>query len=205
MELKGLKKIVVFGGSFDPPHVGHVRLPELVREKIGADVVLYVPAGRAPHKLEKKQSDASDRVAMLRLALQDMPRAVVSELEINRGEQGQPTYTVDTLRQLRGLIDDDAEMRLLVGADQVLIWKQWRDWREIEKIAEPVVMVRPPETLESLLGKLDAADRAAWSGRILELPMMDISSTAIRDGEGAAGDVCNAVRAYIKEHHLYGR
>ncbi len=110
LDLSGYRRLLIYGGSFDPPHVGHVQLPWAVAEVLRADAVVYVPAGRAPHKLDKRQTDAEHRLAMLRLALQDPPAGLgeqqavarlVLEEEIERAADGRPSFTVETLESLR--------------------------------------------------------------------------------------------------------
>lgn len=224
---------LVFGGSFDPPHNAHVRLPELVRQKLGFDTVLYVPAARAPHKLGQVQTPAVHRLAMLELALSGCDHARILTDELDRAADGKPSYTVDTLEALirtnelqagpepRGTSDEGPDqmakvdpgalpgvMRLLIGGDQLRIFDQWHASERIEQLAEPVVMVRPPDTPGSLLAALpnDAA-RNRWRPRLIDVPAMDVSSTDIRrrvaQGEPIDDRVPPAVAAYIREHGLY--
>lgn len=208
-ELTGHKNILLFGGSFDPPHRAHIALPQQGARVIGADLIAYIPAGRAPHKLDQVQTDPQHRLAMLRLALDeqsgDVPTMVLTD-EIDRGPD-EPSYTVDTLEALRQRIDPGATLRLLIGADQLRIFDAWREPERIIALAEPVVMVRPPDTKASLLDSLPSDQREAWEQRLIETDQLDISSTAIRKhaATGQPGDasICDAVAAYIKQHRLY--
>jgi len=201
--LAGFRRLLIFGGSFDPPHQAHVELPEAVRIALGADVIVYMPAGRAPHKLNQQQTAGTHRLAMLRLALAEpiaAGTAVVLDDEIRRVEEdGRPSYTVDTLEDLRLRIHPDAEMRLLIGTDQVRIFGSWKDWERVIELAEPVVMVRPPETIDHV--------PAAWRGRVVKVPAIDLSSTEVRGrveaGEPLEGGVGEAVSRYIAKHRLY--
>lgn len=201
--LESSRRLLIFGGSFDPPHRAHVELPEAVRVAIGADVILYLPAGRAPHKLDKQQTAGVHRLAMLRLALADpiaAGTAVVLDDEIRRVEEdGRPSYTVDTLEDLATRVAPDAEMRLLIGTDQVNIFDSWKDWSRIIELAEPVVMVRPPETVDDV--------PEAWRPRVVEVPAMDVSSTEVRRrvavGEPVIEMVGERVAAYLAGHGLY--
>lgn len=200
--------LILFGGSFDPPHVAHVALPMAVREKVGADVVAYIPAAKAPHKLDKVQTDPAHRLAMLRLALEGEPYALVVADEIDRGATGEPSYTVDTLAALRHRLGPDVKLNLLIGADQVRIFDQWREPKRIIELAEPLVMLRPPDTRESLLASLpNDRVRAEWAPRLVDVPAVNISSTAVRErvarGESINGWVHPAVERYIREHGLY--
>ena len=202
-DLTAHRRLLIFGGSFDPPHRAHVDLPEQVRQAIEADVVVYLPAGRAPHKLDKVQTDPAHRLAMLRLALADAVAAgtaVVLDDEIRRvAADGRPSYTVDTLEALKQRIAPGAEMRLLIGTDQVNIFETWKDWQRILQLAEPVVMVRPPETVDDV--------PEAWRPRVVEVPAMDVSSTEVRRRVAAGqtlGDMVVAdVANYIGTHGLY--
>lgn len=207
--LIGYQKILLFGGSFDPPHRGHVALPQQAAQAIAADVVAYVPAGRAPHKLDKVQTDPSHRLAMLRLALEDGIQAVDTRIvtdEIDR-DPDQPSYTVDTLAQIRECIDPRATLRLLIGADQLRIFETWREHERIIELAEPVVMVRPPDSAATLLEALPESQRDAWAPRLLTIDAMDVSSTQIREriatGQSTGDAICPAVAAYIAKHGLY--
>lgn len=214
-DLHGYQRILVFGGSFDPPHRAHIDLPQQAARAIDADLVAYIPAGRAPHKLDQQQTDPQHRLAMLRLALHDaradtdagdaVPTAVLTD-EIDRGPD-EPSYTVDTLERLSRRIDADAQLRLLIGADQLRIFDSWREPERIIELAEPVVMVRPPDTKASLLEALPEDGRDAWAGRLIDAGWVDVSSTQVRasssSGASIGGMVCDAVARYIEQHGLY--
>jgi len=208
MRLEDARHIILFGGSFDPPHIAHVTLPMAVREAVGADLVAYVPAARAPHKLDKVQTEPAHRLAMLRLAIEGVEHAEIVTDELDRAADGRPSYTVDTLQALRDGLGPGTTMRLLIGADQVRIFDKWREPQRVIELAEPLVMVRPPDTRESLLASLpnDLA-RAEWFKRLVDVPAVDISSTDIRErvkhGESIAGKVSPAVDRYIRKHGLY--
>lgn len=203
--LAGYKNILLFGGSFDPPHRAHVALPQQSAQAIGADLIAYIPAGRAPHKLDQVQTDPQHRLAMLRLALDAQPGAVpmvVLTDEVDRGP-GEPSYTVDTLEALHQRVDTGATLRLLIGADQLRIFDSWRKPARIIELAEPVVMVRPPDTREGLLDSLPSDQREAWARRFVAVDQMDISSTQVRGQAGSSDMICDAVTDYIRTHALY--
>lgn len=203
--LTGYKTILLFGGSFDPPHHAHVVLPQQAARAIGADLIAYIPAGRAPHKLDREQTDPQHRLAMLKLALSDEPGdvpTVVLTDEIERGPD-EPSFTVDTLEALRERIDPGTTLRLLIGADQLRIFESWREPQRIVELAEPAVMVRPPDTCEALLASVPEAQRDAWQSRLVDVQQMDVSSTDIREQPGTRAMVCNAVAGYIEAHGLY--
>lgn len=207
MNLRKYDKLIIFGGSFDPPHVAHVELPERVRQHEAADVVLYMPAGRAPHKLDRVQTPAHHRLAMLRLALQHQPHALILTDEIDRSQRGEPSYTVETLEALAPRLKPGAQMRLLIGSDQVHIFDKWKDAGRIEALAEPLVMVRSPERPEDLLAALSLPEQQRWRDRLVQLPPVDASSTALRErvrrGDPIDHLVHPDVAAYIDQHRLY--
>jgi nicotinate-nucleotide adenylyltransferase len=209
--VSSLQTILLYGGSFDPPHVAHLILPMLAMEAVGAGVVTYIPAGQAPHKQGHPYTPAEHRLAMLRLALEGVAHARIHTDEIDRGRApgAGPSYTVETLERLRGELGDSTKLRLLIGADMLRMFDTWRQPARIVELAEPVVMLRPPETVESLLAALPRGfDPAAWKPRLLEgLPLLDLSATAIRrriaQGRPISGMVTPAVERYIAERGLY--
>jgi len=198
---------LVYGGTFDPPHVGHVRQPQRVRKAVDADAVIYMPAAISPHKLDRQPTAAEHRLAMLRLALADHPWAIVRTDELDRAADGRPSYTVDTLEALREELPDTTTLRLLIGADQLRAFDKWHQAERIVELAEPLVMVRPPDHAPRLLADLPPDDRATWRHRLISITPMDVSSTAIRTalrtGAPTAGLLDPAVRDYIAEHNLY--
>jgi len=209
VDTTGWRRCVVFGGSFDPPHIGHTRLPEMVRQAIGADRVLYIPCGRQPMKLGVKQAGGHHRLAMLKLALAGVANAEVltDELERAAKEPG-PTYTVDTLEELKERMGDGVEFRLLIGGDQLRQFDRWREPERIIELAKPVVMVRLPDTRESLLRSLPVGySKQEWEGRLIDVPQLDVGSTQVRglvrQGGSIQGMVLPAVAEYIREHGLY--
>lgn len=199
-------RIVVFGGTFDPPHRAHVDLPLAAAERLDADGVLYVPAGAPPHKTGQVITPGHHRLAMLKLAVGGHRRAAICEYELDHDG---PSYTWQTLEHLRQVLGESVEMRLLIGADMALIFDAWKRPDVIERIAEPAVMVRPPDGRDELLAKL--ADPARWASRLVELPQLDVSSSDIRAALSGGRIDCSAVQRmlhpavadYIKDRGLY--
>jgi len=208
MDLSQVRRLIVFGGSFDPPHIGHVQLPIVAMKAIDADVVVYVPAARQPLKLDEEPASALHRLAMLRLALRDVADTVVLTDELDRAGDGQPSYTINTLRILRHKLDAHAQMRLLIGSDQLRLFDKWHCHDQIIEVAEPLVMVRPPDSRQVLLEELpEWFDRDEWVRRLIPMPLIDVSSTAIRrrisQKMPVTGLVHPDVQRYIAEHRLY--
>lgn len=198
--VRGGAPLIVFGGTFDPPHLGHVSLPLAARDAVlPAAWLLYVPAARSPLKPAPGASD-TQRLEMLRLALHEVPRAGVWSDELDRASwlaaraphaPPEPSYSVDTLRRLRTLLGPSADVRLLIGTDQAVQFQRWRGWREILTLARPLVMLRAPITTREALS--DAMARAGWSpgdrealvASAANVPLHPASSTAIRAGVAA--------------------
>lgn len=209
MDLSECKQILVFGGSFDPPHVGHIVLPMLAMEAIGADAVAYIPAANPPHKAGIVQTPAVHRLAMMESAVAGLPFAHVLPIELERAERGiVPNYTVGTLEELREKVGPGPRLRLLIGGDMLRSFDTWHQPERIVELAEPVVMVRPPDTIETLLAALPACfKRSEWEGRLVTLPQLDISSTMIRGrlavDRPIRGLITESVDSYISKYCLF--
>lgn len=218
----GARCVLVVGGTFDPPHLAHVALPRAAARAVGADATLYVPAARSPQKRAGPVATDADRIAMLRLALAAEPSAAISTLEIDRahsaltqpGGSPPPSYTIDTIRELRAMLGEETQIRLFLGADQAAVFHTWKDARDLLALAEPVVALREPyESSDSLLQALAqrwiGADLDAWRARIVPGALMPASATALRaaasgDLSAFARDLHPDVREYIQSRALYG-
>lgn len=185
-------KVGIFGGSFDPVHLGHLVAAERAADQLGLEQVRFVPAGQHPLKAEHHAAP-EHRLAMVDLAIRDHPRFLLDPREARRAG---PSYTVDTLRQLRAESPGDA-LFLLIGADAALELPAWRDVDAIAAVAEIVVLTRPGA----------AAPAHPVIGRTVEVPGVDVSATAIRDavrcGTSIRYLVPGAVEDYIRTHGLY--
>ncbi|MBL4702820.1 MAG: nicotinate (nicotinamide) nucleotide adenylyltransferase [Phycisphaeraceae bacterium] len=192
--------VLLFGGSFDPPHRGHILLPIQAQAAINADHLAYIPVANQPHK--KKQTPASHRLAMLKIALTDQPNSHILELELQR--KG-PSYTVETLRQLKTVWGNSVTLRLLIGADQLANFDHWKDWQQILTLAQPLVMQRQGQMPLTLPAGFNQTD---WEKKIVQVDRMDISSTDLRSklSQGKSIDaslIDPKVMQYIREHALY--
>jgi nicotinate-nucleotide adenylyltransferase len=204
--------VLIFGGTFDPPHRAHVELPQIAARELGCDRIIYVPAAVNPLKAgtdSPPPAPAEHRLAMLRLALDGMPNVEISTLELDRPP---PSYTIDTLRALIAPASDARPAAfLLIGADQALDFHRWKDWQEILRLATPAVMLRPPWTPATyrvaLLARYDDAEARRWESVMLRaLPTMDISATDLRQRLSRNEThemIAPAVERYIRRHGLY--
>lgn len=187
-------RLGIYGGTFDPPHLGHL-LPVLdAAEQLGLDAVRFVPASVQPLKVGRATASAADRLAMTERLVHGIPGFSVDPAEIGRPGL---SFTVDTLAGLAA-VDPDAERFLLLGADAFALFDQWREPERVRSLATIVVMVR------------DGAPLVAGGTpgvQVLQSRRVDISSTElrarVRDGRTIRGFVPDAVADYIAEHRLY--
>jgi nicotinate-nucleotide adenylyltransferase len=209
-----MKPLLLFGGTFDPVHRGHVVVAGEVAHAIGEPVRL-MPAAVPPHR-ETPGADAAQRLHMLRLAVEDHPELRVDDRELRRDG---PSWTVETLRQLRQEIGDRQPVVILVGADAFAKFDTWCDWREILDLAHVLVLTRPgvggewSSTLRRaveprLAESIDALCGEA-AGRVLPFAVesIPVSSTAVRRrlaaGEPARDLLPASVSAYLDRHPIY--
>jgi len=195
-------RIGVFGGTFDPPHRGHVAVAEDARRQLALDRLLLVPARVSPFKVgERGITDAEIRLAMTRAAVEGLRGLAVDRLELDRDP---PSYTVDTLRALRTRMPE-AEFFLLLGADQWAAFGRWRDVEEIARLATPVVMAREGQDPAEVDPGLPEGVDVPW--RTVDVRRVDVSSTEVRErvraGSSVDGLVPGAVARLIEAHQLY--
>lgn len=191
-----LKRIGLFGGSFDPPHRAHVALAHAALDALALDAVWWIPAGD-PWQKARAITPAVHREAMVQAAIADEPRFRLERCELQR--QG-PSYTLDTVDELQAR-HPHTRWVLIIGQDQYAGLHTWRGWQALLAKVELAVANRPGAALA-----VDAAV-AATPHRAVPLPMLDVSSTEIRR-RAAAGEplgdlVPPAVQRYIDHHHLY--
>jgi nicotinate-nucleotide adenylyltransferase len=201
--------LILFGGTFDPVHHGHLIVARSLVEQRNAEGITFVPAASPPHKAAARAA-ASDRLAMLRLAIKGEPRFEVCPLELSRGG---PSYTIDTLRDLRRQYGSKARFHWAIGADMLEDLPKWRSAEEVLQEARLVVVVRPPwdqhleKLFASLSGHFTSRQVDALRESVVRTPLIDISSTEIRRRVATGGSirylVPDAVARYIHEHKLY--
>jgi len=196
-------RVGVIGGTFDPVHLGHLLIAQEASDRLQLDHVLFVPAGAPPHKLGSRISDAENRLAMVKLAITDNARFLVSRIDIDR--QG-PNYTVDTIRLLREEWGLGTEIYFLIGTDSLIDLPGWYQPERLLRLCQVVAVCRPgyEVRLDELGEKLP---NVAFLVRMVDIPVLDISSTEIRqrvrDGRSIRYLVPSAVEVYIREHQLY--
>ena len=195
-------RIGVFGGTFDPIHLGHLIVAEDARIALGLDEVLFIPAGQPWFKSYRRVTDACHRLAMARLAVEGNPFFHVTDIEVRRSG---PSYTVDTLAELRERYAK-AEFVVILGIDALREIDRWHEPRLLFEMASVAGMARPGATLDPSV--LNAAIPGASSRmRVLDSALIDISGTDIRgrvaEGQSVRYRVPAAVAAYIRENGLY--
>ena len=215
--------VALLGGSFDPVHSGHVALAALFDAQLHPDQLRIIPAG-TPWQKTALTASAGARVAMIALAFREAGLDVTidgQEIARSEGNGGAPTYTIDTLRQLRAELGPQASIVFLIGADQLQQLDSWRDWRALFDYAHIGVGARPgfaltqaplppavAQEIETRQGSLEQL-RTTPSGRVFlaEALAVDISATQIRAalqrGEQANLLISPVVLDYIQQHNLY--
>lgn len=211
-----VRTVLVYGGSFDPPHRAHLELPLALCDRLfgSTGLVLYVPAARNPLKQASPRAGNTARLAMLHTALAGHRSARVWPGELT--ESRQPSYTVHTLRRLRRLIPPRIALRLLIGSDQLASFHRWKSPRAILKLAPPLVMPRAPLiTALDCWQALDSdfwtkAEQAAWCTRLAPCEVQPAASTDFRAAlahpatrRRALAQLPPLVAAYIRDHDLY--
>lgn len=201
-EFEGCRRLGVMGGSFDPIHYAHLLVAEQVREHLHLSHVVFVPAASPPHKVDRTLAPAEDRYLMTVLATADHPHFSVSRVELDRPG---PSYTLHTVRALKALLPDGAEVFLIVGADMVLALDSWHQPDALLDEAQVAAVPRPGFALQQLFQRL-GPERAARI-TIVPVPALDISATVIRERLAAGGSaryLCPPpVLDYIAKRGLY--
>lgn len=190
-----VSNIGLFGGTFDPPHTGHLIAAQDASDSLHLERFIFVPAAAPPHKRDEAVTAASLRLEMLRAAVADDPRFEISTVELERTG---PSYTVDTLRSLAAQYGG-ARLHLFIGVDQVREFATWREPDEILELADVVMLTRA--------GQGESGTEAAFVRRVVAVTRVDISSTLIRERVAAGRPirylVPDAVAEIIAREGLY--
>ena len=191
-----LKRIGIFGGSFDPPHIGHLVIAELAQRALKLDVVYFVPAYQPPHKRGSHSSTATQRLAMTRLAVRGNSMLRVSDIELRRKGI---SYTVETIRSFRKKFPS-SQLFLIIGSDSLAQFHEWKSPAEILELASLIVYRRPHS------GRVKGGTRSS-SVAFIKGPLMDISSTdihkRIQQGKTIRYLVRDNVGSFIASKGLY--
>ena len=194
------KRIALYGGTFDPVHLGHLEIARRVSELFEIEKVIFIPALIAPHKIGRVVTEPIHRYAMLALATQDDPRLIISTFELDGPGR---RYTVDTVSEYQRGLPEATELFFIMGADSWSEITTWRDWERLLKMTNHIVVTRPgyevapaPEGLQERIFFTDAV-------------MKDISATNIRRLASAGREnelrdlVPQPVADYIKKYGIY--
>lgn len=205
-------RLGVYGGTFNPIHRGHVQLVKEWIKRLQLDQLLLIPTATPPHKQAHDLASAEDRLAMCRLAVRDIPKAKVDDLEIRRSGA---SYTVDTLRLLRERFPQ-TELFLLMGEDMLLTLPEWREAEQLMKLATIAAAPRSKRLNEITAQQRTLEEQYGAKVLIEEIPFMNISSTRVREliraqnsGAGTQEELASllpsAVKDYIQAHGIYGK
>jgi len=198
----------LFGGTFDPIHLGHTAVAAAAGERVGAEKVIFIPAKRSPLKVISPEAGDEDRVAMIASAISGNGRFELSDYELKKPE---PSYTLETVRYFQHQLGEGVMIYWLAGADTVEDLPHWYGITELIDECNLAVMYRAGFKRPDFSGfkpiwgeqKIEKLQR-----NIVETPLIDISSTEIRKrlstGREVSGMVCPKVLQYIREHGLYG-
>lgn len=194
---RAARRIGVFGGTFDPVHNGHLAIAGAVRRELDLDVVLFVVAADQWLRDQPPEAGAADRYAMAELAVEHIPGSEASDIDIARGA---PTYTVDTLADLRERFGTAAELHLLVGADSALSMGRWYRAEKIASLARVVVVGRPGSALPAFESAPPAHSHPAKGAVYVEGPMVDVSATEVRELVRAGRSIASLVPAMVADY-----
>lgn len=198
-------RIGIMGGTFDPIHYGHLVAAEVVRAEFGLDKVIFIPAGRPPHKQSQSITGSEHRYCMTVLATSSNPDFEVSRIEVDKNEL---TYTINTVKDLKRIYGENSEIYFITGADAVLELLTWYKIRELLTLCKFIAVTRPGFDKRDLEQKV-AEITSKYDGEIIciEVPLLAISSTDIRErhrnGKPIKYLLPEAVEEYIEKNQLY--
>jgi nicotinate-nucleotide adenylyltransferase len=192
-------RIGLFGGSFDPPHLGHRALAEAALQTLHLDELRWIPAGAPWQKTGRTLAAGAHRAAMVKLAIAGEPRFALDERELRRAG---PSYTIDTVREIQAE-RPGAALFLVIGQDQYAHLHTWHEWRDLLGRVTLAVAARdgqPPTPGAAVMNQRHRID-------VLSMPRVDVSATGVRQCAAAGADLAAlvgiAVAGYIERHQLY--
>ena len=196
-------RIGIYGGSFDPVHVGHVNAALTFKEELSLDKIIVIPAYQPPHKKGLAMTPSEHRLNMCNIAFGKLPGFEVSDIEIKREDEG---YMADTIAQLREIYPED-EFYLLMGGDMLLYFRRWYAWHKIAEEAVLAVAARNWEDDSALEAEAAVLRSYGATVRIVPIDVKEISSTSVRETVRRADDISSMVPEgvddYIWDHYLY--
>lgn len=191
-----MKKIGLFGGTFDPPHFGHLLIAEQAREACSLDEIWFMPSRIPPHKESSNLCVDEDRIEMVTRAIEDNPYFQLLLIEFERSG---PSYTIDTIKELKKL-HKDTNFYFIIGGDMVNYLPKWKDIEELLTLVTFIGIKRPGYELSSFY-----RDKVV----MVEAPQLEISSSEIRDRllkkQSVRYLLPEVVHNYIKEREIYGK
>jgi len=210
----------LYGGTFDPVHIGHIDIARRVSEVFEIEKVVFIPAQMAPHKIGRPVTPSVHRYAMLALATQDDPQLSISTFELDDPDR---RYTVDTVAHFQRRLGNETELFFIMGADSWSEITSWREWERLLTMTNHIVVTRPGfeptiahvgavgERIVDLRGAATEAATSRTTPRIYftDAVMKDVSATRIRRlaSEGRTGELTDllppAVLEYIKKYGIY--
>lgn len=201
-------RIILFGGTFDPIHLGHVRAAEAAQQYLDAERVIFIPARRSPCKPEPPSASEEDRLRMVQLAIEGHEGFEVSDCEFHRPP---PSYTVETVQEFRERLGSEADLFWLLGADAVKDLPRWYQIDRLMELCRIAVMYRAgyPKPGFSLCKPYFTAEQIrSLEENVVPVPLVDISSSEIRRrlacGQDASDRVPAPAAEYIRRRRLYG-
>ena len=200
------RRIGILGGTFDPPHLGHLLIAETARVALDLETVMFLPAGEPWLKSGQRITPASHRLKMVQVAVADNPGFCVSDCEIRRSGA---TYTVDTLRELRFGFQADTELYFIVGSDVLDQFHRWKEPEAILELCRLAVIERPGGPEWGIAALRENFSEALDAGAVVSVagPRVDFSASELRRvlaaGQSTRYQIPVAVAKYIAEHELY--
>jgi len=196
-------KIAVYGGAFNPVHLGHIEIVKFLSEKTDFDKILIIPSKFSPHKSNEELVDDVHRMNMCKLSFESIDKCEVSDIEIKRDKI---SYTIDTLVELKTIYPFD-DLYLVCGSDMFLSLLNWRKPDEILKRASVFAFIRDNESIDIMNEQKQVIENKGVKVEVCEIKVPPYSSTQVRDAikEGKAFEnyISNEVYEYILENNLY--
>ncbi len=205
LEVPAICRIGIMGGTFDPIHIGHLFIAAETLEKLSLDKIIFIPAGVSPHKINSKTTSPIHRLLMTAIAVNSNKSFYLSDIEIER--EG-PSYTIDTIRSLKQLLPEAAELFFITGGDTFIDLDSWRDYGQLLQLANFVVFTRAGYD-NGLLDEKILRFRDEFSSNItkISIPLLEVSSTDIRErakmGRTMKYLIPEGVEEYILKNRLY--